>query len=70
LQDAVQRAFGQPQQRGHRAHARRHGFLHVPAALADQAHGIRELQAARRHQRGVFSQTVAGDVVRCEAAFH
>ena len=69
LQNAMQRAFGQTEQRGHRAQPGRHGFLHVAAALADQAHGIRELQAAGRYQSGVFSQAVAGHVVRHEAAF-
>ncbi len=44
--------------------AGRHGFLHVVSATADQFHRRRKIERARRHQRGIFTQAVAGDEIR------
>jgi len=56
-------SFRQLEQRGHGAHAGRHGFLHIPAALADQPDGVGEPQTSGRHQRRILTEAVAGDVV-------
>ena len=40
-----------------------HGFLHVAAAIADQAHGVGEAQAAGGDQRRVLAQAVARDEI-------
>ena len=52
----------EPEQRRHGALADRHGLLHGPAADAEQPRRIGEVEAARRGQRGIFAERVAGDV--------
>ena len=55
------------QNRGHRAFARRHRFLHVASALPNKLHGRRKFQRARGNQRGIFAQAVARHKIRFDA---
>ena len=67
--DCVELAIGQFEQGGHGADTGRNGLLHVLAAFADEADGVREAQTARGNERGVFAEAVAGDVIGGEAGF-
>ena len=48
----------------HRAHAHRHGLLHVLAAVSDGTDGISEADSAGRDVGRIFAQAVASDIRR------
>ena len=58
----IQLFGGQFKQRRHRADTLRHSFLHVAAALADNAKCVAEIQRTSRDQRGVFAEAVPSHV--------
>ncbi len=45
----------------------RHGLLHVATTLGHQAHAIRKAQRLCAHQRGVFTETVTGEIIGTRA---
>ena len=63
-QYACEFAVGEFEDRGHGADALRNCFLHVPAALFDQAHGVGKGDGSSRHQSRVLAQAVARHVLR------
>ncbi|MNT87758.1 hypothetical protein D3C72_2282100 [compost metagenome] len=59
----------QPQDGSHAALPGRNGFLHQLATTLDEFHRVAQAQAARCHQRAVFTQAVPGDVGRTRTTF-